>query len=132
LIAGFGVGWSPDEFEAVGVSLSERGARLDECLDVLEVLWTTDPAQYHGRYWTLPATRASIKPVQRPHPPVFLAGHTPAAMRRVRVDEIAETIVRAGKEAAVDHAFVELMYLAKSVDHALELAERILALVRTG
>jgi probable F420-dependent oxidoreductase len=185
LIPGFGAGWSPDEFEAVGIPLNERGARLDECLDVLEAIWTTNPAEYHGRYWSLPATRAALKPVQRPRPPIFLAGFAPAAMRRVArradgwlpavmpgagpldpagsiaapmaqirtlaeeqgrdpgelsmilrvyplgtagLDEIAETILRAGEEAGVDHAFVDLMYQAKSVDHALELAGHILAL----
>ena len=49
------------------------------------------------------------------------------ALDGVNLDEIAEAIVRAGEEAGVDHAFVELLYQARSVDHALELAGRILA-----
>jgi probable F420-dependent oxidoreductase len=81
LVPGLGVGWSPDEFEAVGIPMSERGARLDETLDALERLWTADPAEYHGKHWHVPATRSSLKPVRRP--PVYLAGFTPAAMRRV-------------------------------------------------
>jgi probable F420-dependent oxidoreductase len=81
LVPGLGAGWSPEEFEAVNVPMSERGARLDETLDVLEQLWTADPAEYHGKHWQLPATRAALKPVRRP--PVYLAGFAPAAMRRV-------------------------------------------------
>ncbi|SEQ51512.1 TIGR03619 family F420-dependent LLM class oxidoreductase [Lentzea albida] len=81
LVPGFGVGWSPDEFEAVNVPMSERGSRLDETLDVLDQLWTADPAEYRGEHWTLPATRAALKPVRRP--PVYLAAFAPASMRRV-------------------------------------------------
>src|SRR4029077_5688473 len=62
LIPGFGAGWSPEEFQAVGIPVAERAARLDESLDALDALWTTDPAEYHGRYWHVPATRAELKP----------------------------------------------------------------------
>lgn len=81
LVAGLGAGWSPDEFQAVGVPMNERGQRLDGTLDVLERLWTDDPAEYHGPHWQIPPTHASLKPVRRP--PLYLAGFTPAAMRRV-------------------------------------------------
>jgi probable F420-dependent oxidoreductase len=83
LTVGLGIGWSPDEYAAAGVPVNERGARLDECLDALELLWTTSPAGYQGTYWSVPATHAELKPVQSPRPPVYLAGTTPAAQRRV-------------------------------------------------
>ncbi|WP_328582249.1 TIGR03619 family F420-dependent LLM class oxidoreductase [Streptomyces sp. NBC_00370] len=82
LLPGFGVGWSPEEYAAVGVPMKERGARLDECLDALDVYWSDNPAEYHGAHWTIPATYADLKPVQRPRPPVYLGGYSPAAMRR--------------------------------------------------
>ncbi|MCI2423639.1 TIGR03619 family F420-dependent LLM class oxidoreductase [Saccharopolyspora sp. K220] len=82
LLPGFGVGWSPEEYSAAGVPMNERGAGLDECLDVLDRLWSDNPAEYQGRHWTLPATYADVKPVQRPRPPLYLAGFAPAAMRR--------------------------------------------------
>ncbi|WP_439655964.1 TIGR03619 family F420-dependent LLM class oxidoreductase [Lentzea sp. HUAS TT2] len=81
LVPGFGVGWSPDEFEAVNVPMAERGSRLDETLDVLDQLWTPGPAEYQGRHWKLPATHAALKPVRRP--PIYLAAFAPASMRRV-------------------------------------------------
>ncbi|MET7995217.1 TIGR03619 family F420-dependent LLM class oxidoreductase [Amycolatopsis sp. NPDC005232] len=81
LVPGLGTGWSPEEYEAVNVPMTERGARLDECLDALEALWTTDPAEYRGRHWTVPETHDSFKPVRTP--PVYLAGYAPAAMRRI-------------------------------------------------
>ncbi|ONI88641.1 LLM class F420-dependent oxidoreductase [Actinosynnema sp. ALI-1.44] len=83
LIAGLGAGWMPEEFEAVGVKMAERGRRLDESLLALEQLWTKDVAEFHGEYWTVPATNAALKPAQRPRPPVYIGGWAPAALRRV-------------------------------------------------
>jgi probable F420-dependent oxidoreductase len=83
LIPGFGTGWSPEEFQAVGVPMTERGERMDEFLDVLEALWTQNPAEHHGKHWDIAATYADLKPVRRPRPPVYLGGYAPAALRRV-------------------------------------------------
>jgi probable F420-dependent oxidoreductase len=83
LIPGFGAGWSPDEFRAVGVPTAERGERLDECLDVLQTLWTSNPAEHHGKHWDIAVTYADLKPAQCPRPPVYLGGYSPAALRRV-------------------------------------------------
>ena len=83
LLPGLGTGWSPEEYVAAGVPKAERGARLDECLDALDALWTDNPAEYHGEHWTVPASHVEFKPVQRPRPPVYLAGFAPVAMRRV-------------------------------------------------
>jgi probable F420-dependent oxidoreductase len=82
LVPGLGVGWSPEEYLATGVPMSQRGARLDECLDALEAYWTDNPAEYHGTHWTIPATYVDLKPVQRPRPPIYLGGYSPQAMRR--------------------------------------------------
>jgi probable F420-dependent oxidoreductase len=83
LIVGLGTGWSPEEYAAAGIPMKERGARLDESLDALDALWTTNPAEYHGEHWTVPATYIDLKPAQRPRPPLYLAGFAPTAMRRV-------------------------------------------------
>jgi probable F420-dependent oxidoreductase len=82
LIPGFGVGWSPEEYRAVGVPMKQRGARLDECLDALEAIWSSNPAAYEGTYWSVPATYADLKPVQSPRPPIYLGGYSKTAMRR--------------------------------------------------
>jgi probable F420-dependent oxidoreductase len=83
LIPGFGIGWSPEEYEAAGFDFSKRGARMNELLDALEILWTQDPAEYHGTYIDLPLHHSPLKPVQRPHPPIYLGGAAEAALRRV-------------------------------------------------
>ena len=83
LVPGFGLGWSPEEFEAVGVPMKQRGARLDECLDVLDSLWSQDIAEHHGEHWDIAAIHSGLKPVQRPRLPVYLGGYAPAALRRL-------------------------------------------------
>ncbi|MER3449377.1 MAG: hypothetical protein C4315_06280, partial [Chloroflexota bacterium] len=55
LILGVGVGGEyPPEFEAVGIPLAERGARADEALAILKLLWSGDPASFEGRFYRLP------------------------------------------------------------------------------
>jgi probable F420-dependent oxidoreductase len=83
LRVGFGLGWSPDEYEAAGVSMSERGKRADELIRALKTIWTTDPVEFHGEYYHIPKSFIGPKPVQKPHPRIFMAAYTPGAMRRV-------------------------------------------------
>jgi probable F420-dependent oxidoreductase len=83
LVPGFGIGWSPEEYEAADVPFSKRGVRLDETLDALEAIWTTDPASYDGALVTVPKHHAGLKPVQRPRPPIYLAAFTPASLERI-------------------------------------------------
>ncbi|MFJ4653491.1 TIGR03619 family F420-dependent LLM class oxidoreductase [Nocardia sp. NPDC088792] len=83
LLPGFGIGWSPEEYEAADVPFTHRGARLDETLDALEAIWTTDPAGYRGRFVTVPEHRSELKPVQRPRPPIHLGAFNPAGLERI-------------------------------------------------
>ena len=83
LVPGFGSGWSPDEFGALGVPFSGRGARLDEVLDVLDAVWTTDITEHAGPLWTVPPSYFDLAPAQHPRPPVYLGGFSPAALARV-------------------------------------------------
>ena len=86
LRVGFGIGWSPDEYEAAGVTWEERGKRADELLQALKRIWTTDPVEFHGRYYRIPKSVIGPKPVQKPHPPIYMAAYTPSAMRRVAIE----------------------------------------------
>jgi probable F420-dependent oxidoreductase len=83
LRVGFGVGWSPDEYEAVGVPWEQRGRRADELVTALKTIWTTDPVEFHGNYYTIPKSIIGAKPVQKPHPPIYMAAYTPGAMKRL-------------------------------------------------
>jgi len=82
LVAGLGLGWSPDEFDAVGTSIKDRGKRASEALRVLHAIWTTDPVEFSGKYYKIPKSIMYPKPVQKPHPPIYMAAFTPEAMKR--------------------------------------------------
>jgi len=80
---GFGIGWSPDEYEAAGVTWEERGKRADESIKALKKIWTTDPVEFQGKYYRIPKSVIGPKPVQKPHPPIYMAAFTPSALKRV-------------------------------------------------
>ena len=83
LNVGLGLGWSPDEMEATGADIKVRGARADEFIQVLKALWTTDPSEFHGKFFSLSKSHINAKPVQKPHPPLYIAAFAPAALKRV-------------------------------------------------
>jgi probable F420-dependent oxidoreductase len=80
---GLGLGWSQDEFDAAGASMKERGARADEFLAVLKAIWTEDPVAYEGKFYRVPKSIVHAKPVQKPHPPIYMAAFAPAALKRL-------------------------------------------------
>lgn len=82
LRVGLGLGWSKDENDAAGADMRIRGRRADEFIAVLKAIWTTDPAEFHGKYFQLPKSIIQPKPVQKPHPPIYLAAFSPGAMKR--------------------------------------------------
>ena len=82
LTVGLGIGWLPHEYVAAGVGFEHRGARMDEYLRCLEALWTQDPTEFAGDFYTVPKSHIGIRPVQSPHPPVLVGGAAPAALRR--------------------------------------------------
>jgi probable F420-dependent oxidoreductase len=80
---GLGLGWSKDEMDATGSELKNRGAMADEFLKVLKAIWTTDPVEFQGKFYKVPKSYISLKPVQKPHPPIYMAAFAPAAMKRL-------------------------------------------------
>ncbi|HVT20926.1 MAG TPA: TIGR03619 family F420-dependent LLM class oxidoreductase [Mycobacteriales bacterium] len=82
LDAGLGIGWSPDEYAATGTDPARKGARMAEYLACLREIWTGDPAEFHGEFYTVPRGWSDPRPVQQPHPPVLLGGTAEAALRR--------------------------------------------------
>jgi len=82
LICGVGVGWWREEFAALGIPFEQRGRRADEMLQVFKALWTQDEPRFHGRFYQLCDVGFAPKPVQQPHPPLWIGGHSQAAYRR--------------------------------------------------
>jgi len=83
LRVGFGLGWSQDEMQAAGANMKTRGEQADEFLQVLKAIWTTNPVEFHGKFYHLPKSWINPKPVQEPHPPIYFAAYAPAAMKRL-------------------------------------------------
>ncbi len=80
---GVGVGGEfPNEFEACGVPVKQRGSRTDDALEVVTRTWTDTDVSYQGRYTTLNNFSLKPLPVQKPRPPIWVSGRQEAAMRR--------------------------------------------------
>lgn len=79
---GIAPGYRLAEFEAMGVPKSERGTRTDEIIELLIAAWTTPRVTYQGRHFHFDDVAVTPKPVQQPHPPLWIGGSTPAAARR--------------------------------------------------
>ncbi len=95
VVLGVGAGWVAAESAALGVPFAERGAMTDEYLDVMRELWTSAEPSFTGKYAQFSALVFEPKPVQTPHPPLWVGGHSPAALRRaVRVAEAWHPINR--------------------------------------
>jgi probable F420-dependent oxidoreductase len=82
LTAGLGMGWMRQEYAAAGVPFERRGARMEEYLRCLEAIWTQDPAEFAGEFYSVPRSHVRPSPVQRPHPPILLGGAAAPALRR--------------------------------------------------
>lgn len=76
VIFGAGVGWDEREYRACQVPKDTRGRRMDEMLAIIKGLWTEDTFSYRGRIFDIPEVRLLPRPVQRPHPPIWIAGGT--------------------------------------------------------
>jgi probable F420-dependent oxidoreductase len=79
---GVGIGWSKEEYAAVGVPWENRGARADEYIQAMDALWTQHRASFHGEFVNFDDVVAFPKPVRQPRPPVLIGGITRPALRR--------------------------------------------------
>jgi probable F420-dependent oxidoreductase len=82
-VFGVGAGWNIEELRHHGTDPRTRGALLDERIEAIKALWTTDPAEYHGRYVDFDPSYLRPKPVQKPHPPILIGGDSDATVKRV-------------------------------------------------
>jgi probable F420-dependent oxidoreductase len=89
LIVGCGTGWMKEEFDALGAPpFADRGRATDEYLDAFKTLWTEDAPKFHGRHVRFDELIFAPKPAAKPHPPIWIGGESPAALRRaVRVGD---------------------------------------------
>jgi probable F420-dependent oxidoreductase len=141
LRVGLGQAWSPDELEAVGADPKARAERADEFIRVLKTLWGPDPVEFQGRHFRVARSVVGLKPVQTPHPPLYLAAYVPAALRRAAaladgwlpsslplpaLGQMAIQLRTLAREAGRDPATMEIIYLsgAQITDGPLDDAKR--------
>jgi probable F420-dependent oxidoreductase len=83
LIFGAAVGWMEPEFAALRAPFADRGMFSDECLRLIKTLWTQEKVSFEGQYFSFTDMQASPRPLQQPHPPIWVGGNSPRARRRV-------------------------------------------------
>jgi probable F420-dependent oxidoreductase len=127
LRVGLGLGWSKDEMDATGADFHQRGAMAEEAIELLKAIWTTNPVKFEGKFFRLPESYIGPKPVQKPHPPIYMAAFVPRALQRlakyadgwnpvaIPLDGMAqmfETIKQMAKEHRRDPSRIELIVRA--------------------
>ena len=83
LICGVGVGWWKEEMDILGAPFHARGRQADEMLKIFKELWTADHPAFDGEFFRFRDVGFAPKPVQKPHPPIWVGGDSPGAFRRV-------------------------------------------------
>jgi probable F420-dependent oxidoreductase len=146
LMVGVASGWLREEFDLLGVPFRERGARTDEYLAALRALWTEERVTFRGRFVRLEEAAFFPKPIQKPHPPIWIGGASAATFRRVgRVGDGWLAVPRTPAELAGDVATIRREAEAAGRDPSrigvaasggarsvAELLDRIPALERAG
>lgn len=80
---GVGVGWLREEFEALAApDFDRRGAVSNEYIEIFKAVWTQDPVSFEGEFYQFKELRCLPHPVQNPHPPIWIGGHSRYALRR--------------------------------------------------
>jgi len=83
VICGLGIGWSKDGYQASNIPFEHKGDRADEFIQLLKRIWTDDVVEFKGEFYNIPASRIGLKPIQKPHIPIFLGGFVPRTFRRI-------------------------------------------------
>jgi probable F420-dependent oxidoreductase len=80
---GVGAGWHKEETEIMGGNFAHRWTQTREAIEAMKALWADEAAEYHGRYYDFPLVRSFPRPVQLPHPPIFLGGSAQQVFKRI-------------------------------------------------
>lgn len=88
-IFGVGVGWDEAEFRDLGLPFPERGRMSNDYIRAIKAAWASDVPEYKGQYLSFSGATFSPRPVQRPHPPIWVGG-TPGTVSQAAVRRCAE------------------------------------------
>lgn len=146
---GAGVGWLKEEFDAVGLSFDDRGARMDEMIQVMRALWSDEVVEHHGRCFDFDPVSFEPKPVQSGGIPIEIGGSSRPALRRAALlgdgwievgssdlasfTAMVETIRKIQSEAGRSgDGFTVTSKLPRTIDEIERFAAAGLTRVRTG
>jgi alkanesulfonate monooxygenase SsuD/methylene tetrahydromethanopterin reductase-like flavin-dependent oxidoreductase (luciferase family) len=82
-IAGFGIGWSKDEFLASNIPMEKLGKRADEYIRLLKSVWSYEIIEFYGEFYNVPPSKIGPKPIQKPSLPIYLGGSNPNTFSRM-------------------------------------------------
>jgi len=82
VIIGIGAGWLKKEFQALGTNYEERGKITDEYLELMNELYTSESPAFNGNYFNISDISFNPKPLQKPHPPIWVGGSSKNALKR--------------------------------------------------
>ena len=143
LVCGVGLGYRDVEYTVFGVERASRVSRFEEALMLLKRLWTEDEVSYEGQHFHLERARMTLKPVQRPRPPIWIAasnnagikraarlgdawtiaGHATLATLKQQVQLYRDTLQALGKPAAQESPLAKELYIAPDRPTALREAQ---------
>ncbi len=83
LVAGFGLGWSPDEYQVTGTPWAGKAERMEDALDVIDKIWAGGTVAHESAFTSMPEAVFEAVPVQRPRPPIYLAAYSEAGLARI-------------------------------------------------
>ena len=120
-ILGVGIGWAQEEFQGLRVPFRSRGAITNEYLEAIKLLWTQDVASYEGKFASFKNVHTAPRPVQTPHPPIWVGGPSEAALRRTvcygDAWHRADVYVKYGDVWTLVHAAATADLVGGSVSH---------------
>jgi probable F420-dependent oxidoreductase len=82
VIVGVGPGWMEEEFDVLGIPFNERGPRTDEYINIYKEVWEKDEPQFEGEFYSFSKLKFYPKPIQKPHPPIWIGGISKKAIVR--------------------------------------------------
>ena len=121
-ILGLGAGWMKEEFDIYGVPFERRGKRMDECIEVLDKLWSGEMVEHHGEFYDFP--KLILSPAPKQNPPIYIGGDNKLALKRAaylgdgwigrgnsasEVPAVLQKLAALRKEAGRDHLPFETM-----------------------
>jgi probable F420-dependent oxidoreductase len=124
---GVGVGFKHEEFDGFGVRFTERGARTNQSLEIIRRLLSGETVTFKSEFFDFKNIKVTPEPIQKPHPPIWLGGFTPAALRRAARYGDGFTVPGATRDV-YDQYVAELKKQKRSTDN-LRFASAVWCLV---